>query len=265
LVEIVVRDKVPEPLGDVHQLKPRRLKIGKAGPVAARLTAQHVPDYALDDKIVSTLQGSIATNPVGPTVLAISMTHHDKDIIDGTLQAVVDQTRSKLATLSRRRALAQIDYFKSLTSSKQATWNEKLRELADYQTAHPTATAASDPQLQLDSSAAQVAYTDYSTVQAGLEGAQQSLKNVGSGVTYDQIDQPLAPVSLARKKKIVFGGVAGLFAGAIVSLLLLAGLANGDRTARRPDDIEDLEVVGNISEFPRSESDTTRSRRTRSS
>jgi capsular polysaccharide biosynthesis protein len=58
------------------------------------------------------------------------------------------------------------------------------------------------------------------------------------------------PVS--RKKKIIFGGVAGFFAGAMVSLITLLFLVVGDRAVHGTGDVEDLlgmQVVGTIDQF----------------
>ena len=60
-------------------------------------------------------------------------------------------------------------------------------------------------------------------------------------------------VGRARKKKIIYGGVGGLFAGAVISILLLSWLVSKETAPWDADDVEDdlgLTVVGSIEEIP---------------
>src|SRR3954449_11981066 len=78
-------DQSPAQAGDslLKQLISTRsflVDVGKAGPLAARLKAQGVPDAKLDDKIVATLAPAFGTTVVGDQLVQVSMTGKDAGI-----------------------------------------------------------------------------------------------------------------------------------------------------------------------------------------
>ena len=98
-----------------------------------------------------------------------------------------------------------------------------------------------------------MAQSNYDQAASHLTGAGVGLSSVADSGVLRIFDAPRTTgLAVSRKKKLVFGGVAGLFAGAMVSLFALLFLVMGDRAVHGTGDVEDLlgmQVVGTIDQF----------------
>jgi hypothetical protein len=98
-----------------------------------------------------------------------------------------------------------------------------------------------------------VAQTNYDAATSHLTDAGVGLSSVADSGVLRVFDSPRTTgLPAGRKKKLIFGGVAGLFAGAMVSLFILIFLVVGDRAVHGTGDLEDLlglQVVGTIDQF----------------
>jgi capsular polysaccharide biosynthesis protein len=101
--------------------------------------------------------------------------------------------------------------------------------------------------------AASVAQSNYDQAASHLTDAGVGLSSVADSGVLRVFDSPRTTgLPVSRKKKLIFGGVAGLFAGAMVSLFILLFLVVGDRAVHGTGDLEDLlgmQVVGTIDQF----------------
>jgi capsular polysaccharide biosynthesis protein len=244
--------------------------VGHRGPVADYLTKLGTPAATLDDAIAQTLGSGITATPVGPQVLKIMMTGSNPTLIPGTLKAVVDQYVDQVASEHSGRDQASISYYSGRLDAAKKTLDRANTDLVTYQRAHPSSTPASDPTYSQLLQGVSAASNDYSTLQNTYASLQNNSKDANAGTqnatetaNFHVIDPVRTVFAASRKKKIIFNAVVGLFVGLLVSLLALAALTASDRTVRGTEDVEgplELEVVGTVRDFPRSERRRSRAR-----
>lgn len=219
--------------------------------VLGRGSAGSVP---LDNEIVTFLSHAFSVSTAGPQVVDVTMTSPVAGIEAGTLDAVAAEYQSNVGADLATRDQASITYYQGrLESSKSdlATANDAV---AGYVAAHPGASGTGDPVYIQLLQAASAAQAEYAQVQSQLQSAQLSLQNNKSTASFRVLDPASAPLKQSSKKKMIFDVVAGLVAGAVISLLALNALAAMDNMARRPEDlngIAGMEVVATIRALPK--------------
>jgi uncharacterized protein involved in exopolysaccharide biosynthesis len=192
------------------------------------------PD-TLDDRIASALSSKRVTSLVlGPHVLKISYDGPTAQISYGTLTALVKEFEKQRNAL---RTDALNSYRDAVAAASKALRDART-EIASYVREHPD-TSSSDPQMQALVHAERNALDQLSGATQGLN--QSANTALGSSqATLRVVDPPEVPTSAySTHKKLAFSIFAGLFVGALISILGIVALTKTGRGAA----YADVEVV----------------------
>jgi capsular polysaccharide biosynthesis protein len=120
--------------------------------------------------------------------------------------------------------------------------------------AHPQLPGATvDPTVTQLSGTVATAQQAYGEAVSNYNSSKMGLSSAADSSQLHVIDQPLAAYLQASKKKVIFAGIGGLFAGGVISILLLSWLVSKDTSPLDAEDLEDelgLTVVGTIEQLP---------------
>ncbi len=216
--------------------------VANAGPLAAYLK-QHPSEgwgpgalvkkarggETLDERIASALSPKRVTSLVlGPHVLRISYDGPTPQISYLTLRGLITQYEKQRDAL---RADALNAYSDSVTSASNALGDARAKVSA-YISEHPGA-SRSDPQIRALVHAEQNALRQLSGATESLNQAANT--SLGStGTTLRVVDRPDVPTAAyGQHKRLAFGIFAGLFVGALVSLIAIFALTRTGRGAGR--------------------------------
>jgi capsular polysaccharide biosynthesis protein len=161
---------------------------------------------------------------------------------------------AQLLSLQQTRDQQQINYDKQALQTSSSALNAAQQQLSAYLFAHPQAAGATvDPTVTQLSGNVATAQGAYGTAVGNLNASEQGLSSADASSQLHVIDQPTAAAAQGRKKKIVYGGIGGLFAGGVISILLLSWLVSKDTSPWDAEDLEDelgLTVVGSVDQLP---------------
>jgi uncharacterized protein involved in exopolysaccharide biosynthesis len=221
--------------------------VAEAGPLADYLRAHPSQGWGpgalmkklrgaptLDERIATALSPKLVTSLVlGPHVLRVNYDGPTPEVSYGTLRALISQYEKQRDEL---RADALDSYRASVAAASTALTSARTKIQA-YMREHPGA-SASDPQVVAMQHAERNALDQVAAATQGLtDAANTSLDSTGT--TLRVVDKPEIPTAAySRHKKLLFGLFAGLFVGALVSLLAIYAL-----TKRSGAMIADVEVV----------------------
>jgi uncharacterized protein involved in exopolysaccharide biosynthesis len=226
--------------------------IAPRSPWAAYLR-QH-PD-AIDTVLGSVQKNTIVSTP-GPQVLSVSYQSNDAAATGPMVRAIMGAFADQLVSLQKTRDQQQIAYDQQALQTASSALGTAQKQLANYLFAHPQAAGATvDPTVTQLSGNVANAQQLYGSAVAALNTSQLGLSSASDSSQLHVIDQPTAAFVQGNKKKIVYGGVGGLFAGGVISILLLSWLVSKETAPWDAEDVEDelgLTVVGSIEELPSS-------------
>ena len=228
------------------------LAVGRHSPMAAYLMT--LPPQRLDSSL-SAIAKEVTLSTPGAQVLNVTVKAATPDLASGLAGAVVDQFTSTVVDTLRARGAQMVSYGKQQMALATTALDDARSQLASYLAAHsPQTVASSNDVVGALTAAVASAQQEYNTAQQSYLQATVDLSHVSDAAVVRVEDRPSVPTPLSRKKAILFGGLGSILAGAVISLLLLAAVVAGDRSARQPDDIEGplgLRVVGSIGHLPR--------------
>jgi len=240
-------------LTELLQTRAFLVKVGQSGPWASSVAAHPGPD---GDGLLFSLGSNVSVSAPGHQELVIKTKGaHPGDAL-ALAKSVSDAYIAEEDNTQRVRARSSVGFYQAevkQASTELAAAQDKLNQyLQANQTTGPLG-AAADAAITQFSQAVNAAQSNYDQASSHLSEAGLGLSSVTESGVLSVYDAPRTTgLPISRKKKIVFAGVAGLFAGAMVSLILLLFLVMGDRSVHGPGEIEDLlgmEVVGTIDEF----------------
>jgi len=228
-------------------------KVGQNGPWAGYLAAHPGPD---GDSLLFKLASDVSVSTPGPHVLAITTKGASPGDALALAKAVSDAYVAQVNDTQRTRAQSSVGFYKVEVDQASTALNAAKDKLAKYlaanQSSGPLGALADATVTQL-TQALSVAQTNYDAATSNLTDAGIGLSSVTDSGVLRIFDAPRTTgLPVGRKKKIIFGGVAGLFAGAMVGLFILIFLVVGDRSVHGTGDLEDLlgmQVVGTIDQF----------------
>ena len=228
-------------------------KVGHRGPWAGYLTAHPGSE---GDRLLFQLAGDVSVGTPGPHVLAIATKGASSEEALALAKSVADAYVTEVNDTQRTRAQSSVGFYKlqvDQASTALAAAQDKLTKyLAANQGSGPMGALVDATVAQL-TQAVSVAQSNYDQATSHLTGAGVGLSSVADSGVLRVFDSPRTTgLPVSRKKKLVFGGVAGIFAGALVSLFTLLFLVVGDRAVHGTGDVEDLlgmQVVGTIDQF----------------
>jgi hypothetical protein len=199
----------------------------------------------LDDRIASALSTKRVTSLVlGPHVLKISYDGPTAEVSYGTLKTLVKEFEGQRNAL-RTDAL---NTYRNAVASASKALRDARTEISSYIREHP-GTSASDPQMQGLQHAERNALDQLSGATAGL--SQAATSSLGSSqATLRIVDPPEIPAApYSTHKKFAFSIFAGLFVGALVSILGIVALTKTGRGGAAYAEIEVVrrgEVAGTV-------------------
>jgi hypothetical protein len=234
-----------------------RLSVGHEGPLAGFL-ATHNTDgkgpsallkrlggkASIDSRILSALSAKhVTATVVGPQVLSVNLSAPGPDVATGTLKALLAEFGKQENATRLANAKAASSYYTDLVSSASQAAQAADGKVTGYMAAHPGATA-SDPNLAALTQAATAADTKLADANNKLSQATIDLAHQSDTNTMQTLDAPSAgtPVT-GGKKKDLLALVAGLFAGALISILGMVVIAARRKKASLP-------AVDNIGDAP---------------
>ncbi len=224
--------------------------VGKQSPYASYLK-QHPAQL---DNVFATLQKNTGVAVLGPQVIRVSYTSSDSATTAPMAKAIMNAFVSQLVTLQQSRAQQQISYDNQSLATASKALASAQAQLSTYLALHPGAAGTTtDPTATQLSGAVATAEQAYGTAQANYNESVLALSHASSSGSTHVIDQPLKAFAQSSKKKFVTAGIGGLFAGAVISLLLLSWLVSKDTSPRDAEDVEDelgLNVVASINQMP---------------
>ena len=213
-------------LNELLQTQAFQKSVAETGPLAAYLRAHPSEGWGpgammhklrgaptLDERIAAALSAKRVTSLVlGPHVLKVSYDGPTPQVSYRTLQALISQYEKRRDEL-RDDALSS--YSTSVTAASKALSNARAKVQA-YMNAHPGASASNAQRVALVH-AERNALDQLSAATQGLSDAANA--SLGStGTTLRVVDQPEVPTAaFSSKKKFLFGIIAGLFVGALMS------------------------------------------------
>jgi len=224
-----------------------RLTVGRNSPLAAYVTAhpssgfgptallskiRHAP--SVDDRLVSALGSKNVTSAaVGPEVLSISFKGPNPMVAEGTLKVLIADFVKQANQDRTARDQATLTYYKSLMDEASKAVASAQQAVASYLVTHPLS-AQPDPALTPLTQAASSAEAQLVNATANYDQTFDATQ-LETTATLRIIDAPQPPTGPSGgKKKTALAIVAGLFAGAVVSVVGLALLTGKATASARP-------------------------------
>lgn len=234
-------------LNELLRTRAFQTSVAEAGPLASYLRAHPSQGFgpsalmqklrgapSLDERIASALSPKRVTSLVlGPHVLEVSYDGPTPQVSYATLRVLISQYEKQRDAL---RADA-LDSYRTSVANASAALTAAKTKIQAYMRVHPGA-SASDPTVIALQHAERNALDQVSGAMQGLtDAANTSLDS--STTTLRVVDKPELPTAAySRHKKLVFGMIAGLFVGALVSFIAIYAL-----TKRANREVADVEVV----------------------
>jgi uncharacterized protein involved in exopolysaccharide biosynthesis len=218
-----------------------RLAVGHRGPLAQYLATHGVEGWgpsallarlkgtaSVDDRIFSALGHGVTTSVAGPQVLQVSLQGPTPAVAAGTLSALLAEFGQARSSTRRTRAQATTAYYQGQVDAAQKAFDGAQQALISYRGAHPGATGSQDPSLRALVAAEKAAAQHLTAARNGFDQASiDAASPLSSAAAFRVIDAPREPSApTGGKKKALMALVAGLFVGAIVSLLGTIGLTS---------------------------------------
>jgi uncharacterized protein involved in exopolysaccharide biosynthesis len=224
--------------------------IGQRSPWAAYLR-QHPSALS---SVFASLRKQTTVSVLGPQVISVAYQSKDKATTAPMAKAIINAFVAELMSLQRTRDQQQIAYDKQTLQTALASLNSQQQQLSQYLAAHPQQAGATvDPTVTQLSGNVATAEQLYGSAVSNYNSAELSLSSAKDSSQLHVIDQPGAAFAQAHKKTIIYAGVGGLFAGGVISMLLLSYLVSRDTAPWDAEDVENelgLTVVGSVEQLP---------------
>ena len=232
-----------------------RLRVGHKGPLAkylathpssgwspSALIAQLKATPSLDKRITDALgKAYVASTVAGPQVLAVSFKAGDAKVAAATLTALIAEFRAERSGVSVARAKASVAYYRAQVAAATKAADTSRAELAQYRLENPASDVLTDSSLRELSRIERAAVSRLLAVTNDLNQAKLNRAvPIATNSSLRVIDAPRVPDGpVSGRKMVVLAVVAGLFAGALVSILGVLGLTTLERRSeeQRDDDL----------------------------
>ena len=205
------------------------------------------------DTVFASLPKETSVSVLGPQVIRVAYQSNDPATTAATTRAIMNAFVAELVSLQRTRDQQQITYDKQNLKTASTALSSAQSQLSQYVTAHPQAPGATvDPTVTQLSGNVATAEQSYGSAVASYNSSELGLSSANDTSQLHVIDQPAAAFVQSHKKAIVYAGVGGLFAGGVISILLLSLLVSNDTSPWDAEDVENelgLTVVGSIDQL----------------
>jgi uncharacterized protein involved in exopolysaccharide biosynthesis len=240
-------------LTELLQTRVFMAKVAQNGPWAAFLAAHPGVE---SDRLLSQLGGDVSVSTLGPHVLSISTKGASSGEALALAKAVPDAYIAEVNDTLRARAQSSVGFYQvqvTDASKALAAAQDKLNKYVAANQGSGPLGAAVDATLAHLTQAVSDAQSNYDQAASHVTSAGVGLPSVANSGVLRIFDAPRTTgLPVSHKKKVIFGGVLGVFAGMMVSLITLLFLVVGDRSVHGTGDVEDLlgmQVVGTVDQF----------------
>jgi hypothetical protein len=240
-------------LTELLQTRVFMAKVAQNGPWAASLAAN---PGAVGDRMLTQLGGDVSVATLGPHVLSISTKGASASEALVLAKSVADAYVAEVNDTLHSRAQSSVGFYQIQVTDASKTLAAAQDKLNKYVAANQGSGplgASVDATLTHLTQAISDAQSNYDQAANHVTSAGVGLSSVADSGVLRIFDAPRTTgLPVSHKKKVIFGGVLGIFAGMMVSLFTLLFLVVGDRSVRGTGDIEDLlgmQVVGTIDQF----------------
>jgi uncharacterized protein involved in exopolysaccharide biosynthesis len=222
------------------------------GGVWSRLVKSGVEHGSPSDAQLAGVANSITVATGGAHVLTLAVKDRAPDHASATTKAAIDELIAEVAATRRTRFQQQVAFYTEQVNAARTALTAAQGQLDAYEAQHPPNPDATepDPAIGVLASGVTTAQQHYNDASSNLSTAQQGLGTANDSTELRIVDAPVTPTAPeSHKKQLLFAGVAGLFAGAVVSLLALVFLVATDTSVRTVHDLEDElapRVIGTI-------------------
>ena len=242
-------------LNELLQTKTFLTRVGQAGPWAPYLASHSQAD---DTALLYGLATHIGASTAGRHVLSLSTTGASPNEALDLAKALGTAYVAQINETQQSRAKSSVGFYQLQVDETSKALADAQNKLDRYLLSHQSPTAGPlGPQA--DAEASQItqqvsaAQSNYDQAKANAATAGLGLSSVSDSGVLRIFDKPTAsPNPVSRKKKVIFAGVAGVFAGVTVSFVTLLLLVLGDQSVHGAGDVEGLlgmQVVGTIEQF----------------
>lgn len=234
-------------LNELLQTQAFQKSVAEAGPLAGYLRTHPSQGFGpgalmqklrgaptLDERIASALSPKRVTSLVlGPHVLKVSFDGPTPQVSYATLGVLISQYEKQRDAL---RADALDSYRASVTAASKALTDARTKVQA-YMRVHPGASASDPTRISLQHAASNALDQLSGATQGLTDAANTSLDSAATSLRV--VDKPELPTAaFSRHKKLVFGVIAGMFVGALISFIAIYAL-----TKRSSGTTAEVEVV----------------------
>ncbi len=198
-------------------------------------TVARLSGPAVDDKL-SAFASSVTISTPGPQVMSLAVKQDTPELATGMTQALVDAYIKAESDALEKRAASQVAFDKQQVDAAANTL------------------AAAGPAGAGSGGAISGPAQQYSDAQRTLSKDTAALAHVRDSSYLRVLDQPTQAYPQSRRKAILFGAAGGMLAAVSLAVATLVLLMLRERGVREETELEELlgiQVVGTISELPR--------------
>lgn len=168
---------------------------------------------------VSSGAGSIAP---GPQVLVVNFTGPSPAIAQSALQSLVTHLQNTVSHYGQTYGQAAQSYYQTQVKTATQAVSRATSAANAYKASHPSATSANSQGYAALLAAQQSASSDLASATAALNQATGQAGGSGASTLVRLVDPPTVPSApTSGKKKMVMEILGGLFAGMLLSLLII--------------------------------------------
>jgi uncharacterized protein involved in exopolysaccharide biosynthesis len=179
----------------------------------------------------------------GPQVLHIAYQSGSPTVAAGTVKALVEEVNARLATFAAQRSRTTITVAQGAVAAASKSVVQARQRIDAYRAGNPGANSG-DAQFVALLKAERAAARDLNGTTARLNEVSSGKAAAAAATSFTLIDAPRAPIApVSGKKSLVMAIFGGLFAGGLISALILITL-----TPSRPQAPE-LREVGAVREL----------------
>lgn len=235
LMQTTPADQEQQIITELLSTRDFRMAVARRGPLAAYLASNPSKGWGpsallaglrgmqpLDAQVTAALGPKKLTSEVsGPQVLHVTYAARTPAVAAGTVKALIDEINARLGAFAAARNRTSVAFAQSAVDSASRAVADAQKRLTDYRGANPGA-GFGDPHFVALVKAARAAARQLSAATARFNEVSSGKDDGASGTSFSVVDPPRAPTGpVSGKKKLIMAVFGGLFAGALISGLLL--------------------------------------------
>jgi hypothetical protein len=216
------------------------LAVGQGSSLSRYISAQGGSREQIAGNLATAVASGAASSTAGPQVLVLTFTGPSPSVAQSALQSLVAQLQSTVSHYGQTYGQTAQAYYQAQVKMATQALSRDTAAASAYKTAHPRATSANSQNYAALQAAEQTASSQLQSATSALSQATgEAAGGNGTSFLVRVVDPPVIPTApTSGKKKMLLVVVAGLLAGLLLSLSIIAVM-----TPSR-DDRWDAEVTG---------------------